>query len=562
MKLRSFYYGLAAIVLVLLLIGGSSFSWFISRSPLKLLEGGTIASPAGMAFVPKQAPVAISLLANLSQLEALLELKVPPENRRRSRASLNTIKSSLLDNTGLDYQQDIEPWLGNEVTFAVTNLDIDRDRANGRQPGYLLIAKTRDGESARELLELFWQRKAIAGTNLVFESYNGVEIIYSQDLDSVATSVVGSRFALVANHPKVLRDAINNAQSPDANLINYPQYQQALATIENPRIGLVFLNLPLLAGLIDERDLLEGERGSDRFYQNLAIFLELNPEGILAETELFTAASQELTAVNPVLSAPVKALQYIPQSSILVAAGTNLEQLSQNLQTESSGYNFLSELVINPFQEIQKRWKLQLEEDIFTKVSGEYALGWLPRRKGLETDWIFVAEKIDTEGSLSDRLDEIAREQNYSIGPFDLQDKRIYAWTKLIKESGKNTTQAGKNEGLKTQVRGVRATVGNYEIFTSSINAMNDAINASQKGSIATHSKFEDSIAILEKVNDGYFYLDWDSGREIIERKFPLIKLLEAVGKPILDRLNTVTISSYGSGNKERKVGVFLKLGD
>ena len=564
MKLRSFYYGLATIVLVLLLMSAGGFYWLISQSPLKLLDGGTMATPAAAAFVPKQAPVTVSLLANPSRLEALGQFEVPLANRRRSLAYLNEIKSSLLDNTGLDYQRDIEPWLGDEVTFAVTSWDIDRDIENGSQPGYLLIAATKDARSSRELLELFWQRKAIAGTDLVFESYDGVELIYNRQLNSLATAVVGSRFALFSNHPKVLRDAINNVQAPDVNLSSSSQYRQALTDIKNARIGLVFLNLPQLAALIDKESTSDPPENSlgDRLYERAAIFLELNPKGVLVETSLLTAADRELTAVNPVLSAPVNALKYIPPSSVVVAAGTNLSQLSQQLKAESSGYNFLSEVVNNSLQDIYRRWGIQLGEDVFDKVSGNYALGLLPRRDGNEIDWIFIAEKTADEGSLSDRLDEIAKQQKYSIGPFALKGQSIFAWTKLTKISAGDAADDSRRKVLKAQVKGVRATVGNYEIFTTSIEAMDRAIQTPQKGSLLDRADFQDNIALLKTLNDGYFYLDWQSGRDILASHFPLLKLVETVGKPVFDKLRTLTISSYGSGTRERQAGIFLKLGN
>jgi len=62
--------------------------------------------------------------------------------RRRARQELNQLKTNLLANTGLDYQRDIQPWLGDEITLAVTTIDIG-DEQNGRQPGYLMALATK-----------------------------------------------------------------------------------------------------------------------------------------------------------------------------------------------------------------------------------------------------------------------------------------------------------------------------------------------------------------------------------------------------------------------------------
>src|SRR4028119_1620357 len=126
MKLRSFFYALAAGVVALLLIAAGGFFWLTSQSPLNLLRGEAVANPTAAIFVPKQAPLMASLLVNPDRLEAFRQLVARPLNRRRSRAELNQIEDTLLGNKGINYQRDIRPWLGDELTLAVTSLDFDR----------------------------------------------------------------------------------------------------------------------------------------------------------------------------------------------------------------------------------------------------------------------------------------------------------------------------------------------------------------------------------------------------------------------------------------------------
>ena len=114
---------------------------------------------------------------------------------------------------------------------------------------------------------------------------------------------------------------------------------------------------------------------------------------------------------------------------------------------------------------------------------------------------------------------------------------------------------------LNEQVIGVSATVGKYEIFATSIEAIEAAINAPEAGSVLTAKNFQESIAPLAESNDGYLYLDWVDSQEIWERQVPLLKLAEVIGKPLFENLRTLTISSYGSEVGERKADIFLGLG-
>jgi hypothetical protein len=294
MKLRSFFYVLAAGAVVLLSIAVAGFFWLTSQSPLNLLKGGAVANPSTAIFVPKQAPVMVSLLVNPDRLETFRQLVASPINRRQSRAELNKLEGSLLTNTGLNYQRDVRPWLGDEITLAVTSLDFDRNKENAAQPGYLLAVTTKDAQRARDFLQLFYSKQAATGTQeLVFEKYKGVNLIYrrpptglkallggarqNQNYETWTSAVVGDRFVLFANHPKVLRDAINNVQVESLNLASDGEYQQMLESLAEPRIGLSFVNLPALSAWISNQPIpvQESFKGSE----TLAFALSLNRQG-------------------------------------------------------------------------------------------------------------------------------------------------------------------------------------------------------------------------------------------------------------------------------------------
>lgn len=586
MKLRSFFSVLLTLVVVLLLTGAGGFYWIIAQSPLNLLDGGKAATPAAAIFVPKQAPAVVSLLVEPERLESFRQTVARPAERRRTRAELETFKQGLFASTGLSYQQDVEPWIGDEITFAVTALDLDRDRSNGSQPGYLLAMATKDPDRAREFLQLFWQKQALIGTDLVYEPYQGVNLIYGERLQlqaieasaqsdseneapailpipSLATALVADEFVLFANHPKVLREAINNVQAPDLNLSHASFYTQALESMTRPRIGLTFVNLPSLANLLNGQSPdrpatatpLEG-------YKTLAIALELNPQGLLAETALQPISHEPIAAT---LMEPVTALRYIPVDSPLSASGTNLAQLWTGLADSLSRYGTVSRLLNQPLVSLANRWQIDLEQEIFSWVKGEYALGLVPQDVSLENtssatkqlkptqDWIFVAQRSDPEAIA--HLDAIAQQQGLSVGSFQLGDQTVSAWTKLTTTSRNNRT----DKALQAKVQGVHATVGDYEIFTTSLTAMDQALR-SLENSLPTSDRFQQATEPLQYPNNGYFYLDWDASRPLLEQQFPLLRIVELAGKPIFSHLRSLTLSSYGSASGVQRGGVMIRL--
>lgn len=614
MKFRSFLSSLIVLVVVLLLLGVGGFSWIAANSPLKLLARGTGTIPSAAIFVPKQAPVMVSLLVNPNDLKTFRQVVAEPGKRRQARAELLQLEQSLLANTGLDYERDVQPWLGDEVTLAITTLDTDRDRSNGKQPGYLLAIATKDPARSREFLQVFWQKRAIAGTDLTFEQYKGVKLIYNEIPEtkpdnkgkatasgeqpeklqtpsyslaapSLASAVVGDQFVLFANDPKVLRDVITNVQATELNLNRATFYTQALDTLTQPRVGLAFVNLPGLAGWLEtaaitpvkvaaETDKLPTAQTAQiaSQYQTMAIALELKRNGLMAETAL--VGTDRKTAIAPSLTKPVAALNYLPDRSSIAASGTNLNQLWHELSTSLASYETVSPLVNQSLQNLEQQWQLDLPQDIFSWVTGEYALGNVPvsneaneqptrkvRRNRQQNfpvdtptnDWVFVAERGNptTKAAIA-RLDDIAKQQGYSVGTVQLGEQPVSAWTKLT--PGNPFTKT-----LEAEVQGVHATVGNYELFATSLAAIEQAINATA-ADLAQGDRFQQAISPFQKPNSGYLYLDWIESRSALQQRFPFLKVVELAGAPLFNHLQSLAISSYGRQDGVQRGGVFLKL--
>jgi hypothetical protein len=625
MKRRTFVSVLAAVVGVLLLIGGGSGYWLLAQSPLGLLRGGAMAQPGAAMFVPKQAPAMVSLLVNPDRLEAFRQVVAQPQHRRRARAELAQLKQGFLASTGLDYEQDVQPWLGDELTLAVTTLDVDRDRSNGQQPGYLLAIATQDPERSREFLQLFWQKRALAGTDLVFEQFQGVKLIYSGEADqkvdqlraakaasgqnkatsplapnglalsfaipTLASAVVGDHFVLFANTPKVLRDAITNVQAPDLSLGQARFYQESLAALTQPHVGLSFVNLPGLAHWLAEptgEPIRHAGAGPSQksAYRTLALALGLNRQGLMAETALLAANPQTASPTHPdvvpTLTQPVAALDYIPANSPFVAVGQDLNRLWAGINAGTASYDTVAQLWEQTVATLQTQWQIDLPQDVFSWVTDTYALGGWPvaaespkgRGKGNRSappaeslDWVFVTERTAKATEAIAHLDDLARRQGLSVGPVELGDHTVSAWIRL-KSGLIPGGRAAKNKALanalslQTDIRGVHATLGDYEVFATSLAAMDRVLDTQDANnpSIATNARFQQMLQSLAQPNGGVLYLDWPRSQPVLERQFPLLKVVELAGQPVFRHLQSLTLSGYGSQNGIQRGGIAIQL--
>lgn len=331
-----------------------------------------------------------------------------------------------------------------------------------------------------------------------------------------------------------------------------------LESLTEPRIGLSFVNLPALAAWTSKQPI--PARDSFKGSETLSIALTLNRLGLLAQTAILGAEPSDKT-VAPALSKPVDALQYIPANSELAIASTDLNKLWNQLSTGAGDDDTLKPLLEGAIASLQSHWGIQLPEEIFSWVQGEYALSLLPRPDRTNPDWIFVAQKLPgtTAEESIEHLDDVAKQRGLSVGNLPLGDKTITAWTKLVTSTA---TVPGKDDSfmrLEAQVEGVHASVGDYEIFTSSVAAMDQALKGLDN-SLVKSDKFQEAIASLPEQNNGYLYLDWTKSETLIKRQLPFVQVVELVGKPLFDHLRSLSVSSYGIDNGVQRSKLFFRL--
>lgn len=539
---------LVAGVITLLLIGIVCFYWVAGKNPVSLIIRNS--QPGAAIFVSKSSPAMVSLLVNPDALQTI-----------KSKGKFFQLNNSLLVKNNLDYKNDIKPWLSHEITLAVTTIDIDRDPDNGLEAGYLMALATEKPEKSREFLELLFSKRAFSGNNLGIERYKGVKVIYdhpefipdSKIQPGLAGAIVNN-FVLLANYPQVIKEAINNLQAPDLNLISSLEYQKATQQIPENAVAVTFLNLPQVAKW-------QGLELSESTYHSQILSLILNPQGLLTESTFLTTS--EIVHPSLSISQPVRALQYIPESTVFTIAGANLSNLGNSNLAKlwkqgtatiyGSSENAISRLV-QPLVAIQNNWNLNFTQDIFHWVLGEYALALLPNSENTIPNWLFVVEKTPELTALIARLDHIASTSGFNVSSLTLDGQTISAWTQITALSENNTSI-----NIDAKIKGAHTTLDNYEIFASDLKILKAVLSQKQK-SLLENTQFQNAMTAIPQPNQGYIYLNWENSQNILKRHLPLLKFVEVLDKPLFDHLQSLTISNYSSEPGILKGGVFWQL--
>lgn len=538
---KRFLTTLGVVAAIVFLVGIVGFFGLTARNPLSLIKTGAQGSPGAALFVPRQAPLMVSLLVKPEQLSRLRQMVAPANGRAAAQRELQQIERTLLADTGLTYAADLAPWLGTEITLALTSADIDRTADNGAQPGIMLALAAEDGDRAREFVQLFWQKRAIAGAKLVFEQYAGVQLIYGQAsaastaadrpwLDTVATAVVGNRYLIFANDPTVLRQVITTAQAPDLNLARNSTYQRALSTLPDNRVGLVYANFPQLATWLGVGT--ESARFTDPL-RGIAS-LRLDRRGIVADLALAPGATHH----QPHSPSP-DILAQLPETVGAAIAGHDLAQTWQALLSALGNYPTLTAALDRQTGTLG----LDTLNQVLDWVQGDYALGLWPQ-PDRSLDWLLLAKSSPPDAPSASDLDQLAQARGLSVGPFPLGEKTVQAWTRLSTQDRRSGRNA-QDFTLSTTVVGLRTELGDYQVLASSVATLAAVMAPGQP--LTDSSRFQHISQPLPTPNDGTGYLDWDAMAPALGQRFPALALADRTAQPILRHLSGLALSRSAS---------------
>jgi Protein of unknown function (DUF3352) len=542
MKRQSLIIAIIVGIISLLIVGANAYGWVSVHRSIRLVDRDRPQPPASAIFVPKNSPAAISLIANVDELANLSSLATPIAKQNAARQAIRKWQQQLGDRLHLNYRREIAPWLGEEIVVAITDLDLDRLSKNGSQPGYLAILSSCNPETSNRIIQSWWDEQ-IADNRLKIETYQGVKLADNRR-DKIASAIVNDRYVLFANHPKVLRQAIDNLQPPRLSLLDNPDYQQVVAANSHHKVGIGYARLP------DLKHWLGKEAGEK--YPVAGINVGVDRQGLIADLSLYPITSDS-TVVDP-LSTPtlpklVNTLNYLPPQSTIAIAGTDLAHWQQQLATIFPEIRSLTPTLDRTIAAISNQLGIDLAQNIFSWTTGEYAIAAIPNPTQTTTDWMFIAERTQPErvDEAIGYFDQLASLAGYNVGLIPWSEKQVIGWTKLVTETSSNTAR------LVAEVAGVHTNIGDkYTIFASSVAAMDATLKAVDRPSTLDSDRYQRGANLLTATETGYLYGDWQTIESLLPTKLQEQPLVKSFSNGIFAGLPNISFSRYVEAGIQR----------
>jgi Protein of unknown function (DUF3352) len=532
-----------------LVVGGITAYWFITQG--KPLSRDL---PTAANVVPQDALFTLSLTTDAKQWKRLREFGTSELQAELDR-NLAQLRDRFLTKNGYDFQKDIQPWVGEKVTFAVLAPDAikspskpvatDGKVANSQQ--MVMILPIKNPENAKNILT---QLKAPKGGNWSDRTYQGITIKES-DINTgekFSTTVIDNKFVVITDSSQATEKAID-AYTTKTSLAKVPGLADNFPKIANYQpFAQFYINVPTsakIASAAPNRQLPAQVLTQLQNNQGLAGTITLENEGIrLKGVSWLNPNSQRTLAVENQTGEMQKR---IPAETLMMLSGGNLQRTWADYVSTSQG-NPLSPLAPEKLRaDFKSLTNMDLERDLLSWMGNEYSLSVVPVVSKVGADESFRAalmflvkasNKNRAEASLKE-LDEVMRSQyQFRIEEKNISGKVVTNWI------GPFGTLAASHGWLDNKVAFL--TIGapiTEKIITQSGNSL---VNAAE---------FQKTVPSELNPTNGQFYLDVNG----IQKNFPLPPLFPNQ-QVLLAATRSIGITSAVSDNRSTRYDIFVSL--
>ncbi|MBE9234118.1 DUF3352 domain-containing protein [Cuspidothrix issatschenkoi LEGE 03284] len=444
---------------VIILAGGISAYMYLKG-------GGSSSNPLGSAkLVPVNALMATYIDTKPESWDKLTKFGTP-EARKIIGKGLQDFNQQILNDNSISYAADIKPWVGG-VMIAVLPPDNKKtspvNLRTSEEPNILLVVDIQDKIAALNFANKLKQQKNVKTQE---SDYKGEKIIETkaQGEPTYTTVLNNNHLLFTSNKQAVEKIAALNPESPKLP-------PQTLAQIKQVK--------SLVAGV-----------GVDDMGLRFKAVLNLDPELNKFQYE----------------STPAKIVGQFPSETFALSSGQGINKSWQTFVAQSKDYPELNQGLQQARTQL-KTWELDLDQDIFSWMTGEFGIGAIQSNQGLLKNLGFggalvldTSDRKTAEATFT-KLDNLAKQQSLNVANRNIGGKNVTEWQ--IPQQGALISHGW---------------LDNDTVFLAIGGPIAETL-ANRKGQALDQSEtFKSVTGSLQTPNAGYFYLDMEKTTTIIER--------------------------------------------
>ncbi|BAY27357.1 hypothetical protein NIES2100_71800 [Calothrix sp. NIES-2100] len=534
-----------------LLIGlGSAAYWLLTQG-----QPFSRDLPVGATIIPQDALLAVSLTTDPKQWQQLRQYGTK-ETQAELDKNLVKLRDRFLTNNGYDFQKDIQPWVGNEVTLAILAPQASQPapkpvstnaEAVSSQQSMVMVLPIKNPQKAQSLLA---EPKTLKQSKWIDRTYQGFAIKQTdgQTGENISATLLDGQFLVITDNPKATERAID-AYKNKTSLATSGGFGENFPKIANYQpFAQFYVNVPTaarIAAAAPNRQLPAQVLAQLQNNQGLAGTINLEPQGIrLKGVSWLNPNSQRVLAVE---NKAGRMPSLVPAETLMMLSGGNLQRLWGDYVLTSQG-NPLSPITPEQLRGGVKSWtNLDLDRDLLRWMKGEFSLSVIPNipkdpsiakfRAGL----LFMVQASDrtlAETSLK-QLDDVMKTQyQFQIQPGKVAGKSVVNWV-----------------GLNDNLIATHGWLDGDVAFLLLGAPIADKIVPRPSNTLASTIPFQQTVPSEPNPTNGQFFLDVEQ----TAKNFPLPTLFPNQ-QNWLAATRSIGVTTAVSDNRSTRYDIFLAL--
>jgi hypothetical protein len=373
-----------------------------------------------------------------------------PETQESLNQTLADLRDRLLTANGFDYERDIQPWVGDEITVAFLSASLPAEDSEETEPPILepqqnpqtavMVLPIGDPAEAQQILT---NPQPESSASFTERDYQGVTIREFEGTDATySAAVLDNRLVVIATEDESIEQVIDTSNG-EASMAQTPGYGQALRQISAPQpFARLYVNAPAARAIatagspqaLPPQNLtpLQHNRG-------IAATVNLEPEGLRFQGIAWLDPEGELAYQVENGSDNMPTL--LPAETLMMASGGNLQRFWQDY-SQRAETSAISPISPNSLRTVLRDLTgLNLDEDLIVWMGGEFSLSVIeipasadaePGATGARAGVMMMVQASDraaADATLA-QLDEVMSDRyRFQVEETDIEGQSVVRWT-------------------------------------------------------------------------------------------------------------------------------------
>ena len=458
---------------------------------------GDSATPLGIAKVIPDEAYAAAFISTDEKNWAKLKQFGTPEAQQAVDKSFKEFQQKALTESNIDVDKDLKPWMGNVMVAMMPGTNA--------KPEILMAIAIKDKVSA---LSFATKLKSDPKVKTTETDYKGVKIAEIADAKSKQPSyaaVLKDAYLIVGSDKKAIEQSIETFQG-SPSFATKPEATPLLSQNDGEAVVARFY-------LPDYASMVQAVGSSSSTPMSASTLEQLKRVKSMVGTVNIDDVGLRLKGavkVDPQTAiefkpSPGKVVSQFPADTFALVSGNGLNAYWSQMAAQAKD-SPETKKVVDMMRGGSQMIGLDLDNDIFGWMNGEFAIGMMPLSQGLLAQLGFggamvfnTSDRKTAEATLS-KLDALGKSQSLTIAQRNVNGKKVTEWQ----------TPQGAVLG--------HGWLNDNTVFIAMGDQLVTTMSSQPNPSLETSDSFKAVTASLPKQNIGYFYMDMEKTMTLVDK--------------------------------------------